>query len=68
MKVNGPGRQNLVQGRNHWQLVKHAQLYFDLLQAMKGKPSVLAIPHWGLHSNTYKSKNINFYNNNDDDW
>ena len=31
MKVNGPGRLKLGQGRNSWQLAKHAWLYSDLL-------------------------------------
>ena len=35
MKVNGPGRSNLGQERNSWQLAKHARLYSDLLQALK---------------------------------
>ena len=37
MKVNGPGRSNLGQGRNIWQQRKHARLYSDLLQVFKGE-------------------------------
>ena len=60
MQLNEPGGYKLVQGRNPWQLVKHAWLYSDLLQALKGEPSsswfstigsvisVSALPHcWG---------------------
>ena len=35
MKVNGPGRCKLLQGRNPWQQVKRAWLYSVLLQAFK---------------------------------
>ena len=36
MMVDGPGRSKFGHGRNCWQWVKHAWLYFDLLQALKG--------------------------------
>ena len=38
MKVNGPGRYKLVQGRNPWQQEKHAWPYSDLIQTLKGEP------------------------------
>ena len=37
MKVNGPGRSKSGQGKNSWQCAKHAWLYSDLRQALKGK-------------------------------
>ena len=37
MKVNGPGESELGQGRNSWQCVKHAGLYSDLVQVLKGE-------------------------------
>ena len=37
MKVNGPGRSELGQGRHFWQWVKHTWLYSDRLQALKGE-------------------------------
>ena len=36
-KANALGRPKLKQGRNCWQLVKHAGLYSDLPQALKGE-------------------------------
>ena len=39
IKVNRPGRRKLGQGRNSWQWAKHAWLYSDLPQALKGKIS-----------------------------
>ena len=35
MKVRGPRRYKLGQGRNSWQWAKHAWLYSDLLPALK---------------------------------
>ena len=37
MKMNGPERSKLRQGRSTWQWVKHARLYSELLQALKGE-------------------------------
>ena len=37
MKKNEPARSKLWKGRNSWLLVKHAWLYSDLLQALKGE-------------------------------
>ena len=37
MKMNGPRRLKLGQGRNSWKGAKHAWLCSDLLQALKGK-------------------------------
>ena len=39
MKVNGPGKQKLGQGRNYGTDYKHIWLYSDLLCAFKGKHS-----------------------------
>ena len=36
MKMNGPRRLKLGQGRNSWKVAKHAWLCSDLLQALKG--------------------------------
>ena len=41
MKVTRPRRWKLRQGRNSWQWTKHAWLYSDLHQALKGKLWVL---------------------------
>ena len=38
MKLNGPGREQLVQERNARQKVKHTWLHSDLIQALKGEP------------------------------
>ena len=37
--MNGPERSKLRQGRSTWQWVKHARLYYDLLQSLKGESS-----------------------------
>ena len=37
MKMNGPNMLKL-QRKKLWLLAKHARLYFDLLQALKGEP------------------------------
>ena len=48
MKVNGLGRQKLGQERNSGQWAKHAWLYPDLLQALKGHHlSALGSQQWG---------------------
>ena len=37
LKVNGPERPTLWKGRNSWQWAKHAWLYSDLPQTLKGR-------------------------------
>ena len=72
MKVNGPGRSKLGQKRNSWQWAKHAWLYSDLLQALKGEHfvssgfstaegtliSVPAVRHCGLRVPNWTRLNV----------
>ena len=45
-RVTGPGRSKLGQGILFWQWAKHAWLYSDLLQALKGEQlSALGCQH-----------------------
>ena len=43
IKVNGPGRQKLEQGKNSWQWAKHAWLYSDRIQALVGDYCLSAV-------------------------
>ena len=64
MKMNGPERSKLRQGRSTWEWVKHARLYYDLLLALRERVcqlwfstertliSASAVPHCGEANQT----------------